>query len=102
VIRVCDFQKAEELRKKFNIKPIEAGEKMPLPKIYIWTKKGLTRYSFIIYLLSFLGIFITGYLSDKLGVLSEDTPFYFIIPFSVSFFLWLGSVVYNIFQEKRK
>jgi len=51
MIRACDFQAAEELRKKFNIEPVIAGKKMPLPEPYTWAKKGLTRYSLIGFLI---------------------------------------------------
>jgi len=101
MIRACDIPVAEELKEKFNIKPIEVGEKMPLPKSYAWAKKGLNRFALIGYLVSFLGILMMGYLSDKLEFLPENTPFYFIAAFSIFFFIWLGSTVYNIFKEKK-
>lgn len=97
LIRFCDLEKAKELTKKFNIKPIETGEKMPLPEYYMMN--GLTKYSFIAYLLSFIAMIITGYLSNKSSFIPEDAPSYFIIPFTASFFIWLVSLVY---QNKRK
>jgi len=102
MIQVCDISVAEEIKKKFNIKPIELGEKMPLPKSYAWAKRGLNRFALIGCLLSFLGILITGYLSDELGFLPENTHFYFIAAFFTFFFLWLCSTVYNIFKKKKK
>ena len=102
MIQASDFQKAKEIREKFNIKSIEAGEEMPLPKTYAWSKRGLNRFSLIGYIVSFLGILIIGYLSDKLEFLPENTQFYFIAAFFTFFFLWLGSTMYNIFKEKKK
>lgn len=102
MIRACDFQKAKELRRKFNIKPIEAGEKMPLPKTYAWAKRGLNRYSLIGWMVSIIGIYISSYLASEFEFFTERAPFYFIIAFSIFFFLWLGSTIYNIFQEKKK
>ena len=102
MVRVCDISTVEKLKKKFNIRSIESGEKMSLPKTYAWAKRGLNRISLIGYLVSFLGILITGYLSDKWEFFPENTPFYFIAAFSTFFFIWLGSTVYNIFKEKKK
>jgi hypothetical protein len=101
MIRVCDISIAEKLKERFNIKFIELGEKMPLPKAYSWAKRGLSRISLIGSLISFFGILITAYLS-ALEFLPENTPFYFIIAFSIFFFLWLCSTVYNIFVERKR
>jgi hypothetical protein len=101
MIRVCDFQKAKELREKFNIKPIEAKEKMPLPKAYFWAKGGLNRISLIGYLVSLIGILVSSNLASSVRIL-EKAYFYFAAAFIVFFFLWLCSTVYNIFWEKKK
>jgi hypothetical protein len=75
---------------------------MPLPKPYGWAKKGLNRILLIGYLISFLGILITGYLSKELEFLPENTSFYFIVAFLFFFFLWLCSTGYNILKKKKK
>jgi len=31
MIRICDFQRAEEIRNKFNIVPVKRGESVDLP-----------------------------------------------------------------------
>lgn len=102
MIRVCDVPAAEKLRKKFNINPIGAGEKMLLPKPYAWAKRGLNRYSLIGWVISVMGLHITDYLAVEFEFFAKKAPFYFNIAFSIFFLLWLGSMVYNIFQEKRK
>jgi len=101
MIRACDIPVAEEIKKKFNIEPIGLREKMPLPKSYAWARKGLNRFALIGYLVSFLGILIISNLSEELEFLPENAPFYFIAAFSIFFFIWLGSTVYNIFKEKK-
>jgi len=101
MIRVSDFQKAKELQKKFNIKPIEAREKMPLPKPYDWAKRGLNRILFIGWLISFLGILVSGYLSYKWEFFPENTNFYFITAFFIFFIFWLCGTAYNILKERK-
>ncbi len=101
MIRACDISIAEKLKERFNVKPIEPGEKMPLPKTYTWAKRGLNRISLIGYLISFLGILITGYLPE-LEFLPENTLFYFIAALPTFFFLWLCSTAYNIFMERKR
>jgi hypothetical protein len=102
MIRACDFQRAEELRNKFNIEPIGIEEKMPLPKTYAWAKRGLNRYSLIGWVISIIGVYISSYLAAEFKFFAEKAPLYFIIAFSIFFVLWFGSTVYNIFQEKKK
>jgi len=102
MIRFCDFQIAEEVRKRFNIEPIKTGEEMPLPKTYAWAKRGLNQFALIGYLVSFFGILITSYLLDKLEFFSENILFYFVAAFSIFFFLWLFSTIYNILKERKK
>ena len=38
MIRVCDFQRAEEIRNKFNIVPAKKGKSMDLPK-FLYKRK---------------------------------------------------------------
>ena len=102
MIQACDIPTAEKIREKFNIKSVGIREKMPLPKTYAWGKRGLSRVALIGYLVSFFGMLVTGYLSDKLQFLPEDTSSYFITAFFLFFLLWFCSTVYNILEEKKK
>ncbi|MCD6148670.1 CvpA family protein [bacterium] len=102
MIRTSDFQKAKELREEFNIKPIGAGEKMPVPKIYVWAKRGLNRYSLIGWVISLIGLYMSSYLAAKFEFFAEEAPFYFSIAFSIFFLLWLCTTIYSIFKEKRR
>ena len=67
MIRACDFQFVERLKKKLNIEPIKYREKMPLPKFYAWAKYGLSKYFLIGLVVSWVGIIVTGILSSELG-----------------------------------
>jgi hypothetical protein len=99
MIRVCDFEKAKEVIEKFNIKPIRE-EEMPLPKTYIWVKRGLNRILLIGYLVSLFVILIES-LSDKRNFIPKNIILYFVVLFFISFFIWIGSAFYNIFKKKK-
>lgn len=103
MIRVCDFELAEKVRKKFNIEKIEAGEEMPLPKTYKWAKSGLNRVFLIGYAVSVFGILAIAIISPFLeehDFLPPNTFLYIITGSFVFFFLWLFSSLYEAFKGK--
>jgi len=103
MIRVCDFELAEKIREKFNIKAIKNGEKMPLPKTYKWAKSGLNRVFLIGYAISVSAIFailITGYLFGEINFLPSNIFLYILTATFVFFFLWLFSSLYEAFKER--
>ena len=104
MIMASDFKLADKIREKLNIEPIRTGQEMPLPKTYSLAKKGLNRFFLLGCLISFLGIYVSGYfsynpLSQKLLTLYSAPQFYFAVAFFVFFLLWIFSVVYNIFKK---
>lgn len=102
MIQACDVPSAKKIREKFNIKPVEIGEKMPLPKEYVFAKKGLNRFALISLLISLMGMLIIGNLSDKLEFLPENTTFYLIAAFSFFSLLWICSIAYDYLKDKKK
>ena len=80
LIRICDFQKAEEVKNSLNITPIEVGEPMPLPKVFKWTKNNIGRF-FLIGMVIFLLALITlsAFSSDLESVINPNNLYAFLI-----------------------
>lgn len=101
LIRVCDFQRAEEIRNNLNIAAVEVGEPMPLPKVYKWSKYTFSRFfltGLMIFLLALIILSALSYIF-KSSINTNNLGGVLMVGYSLSALLLAGSLIYRFLKD---